>query len=166
MVPTLRTATLEDAALIAQLTRECWVGKPADSSGHTESAESVTQTLREGTALILYLYAKPVGSVRWYPVINTQNGEVIAWEVGRLGILPAYRGRGLGLLVMQEITARAITSGIEELRLAVRTDEPSLQEFYRRQGFVEDASIVYSHANPNSPKPVTMRKYLLGLHQS
>jgi predicted N-acetyltransferase YhbS len=166
MTPKIRTATLEDATLIGQLTRECWVGKPVDSSGHTESAESVTQSLHEGVALILYLEDKPVGSVRWYPVSGNKNDEsdenndVLAWEIGRLGILPEYRGHGLSMWLMWEVTSRAVDSGVTELHLAVRSDEPGLQEFYRRQGFVEDASLVYSHANPNSPKPITMRKYL------
>jgi hypothetical protein len=31
---------------------------------------------------------------------------------------------------------------------------------YERQGFFVDSSIAYSHANPNSPKPITMRKFL------
>jgi GNAT superfamily N-acetyltransferase len=160
MTPTTRTATLEDAVLIADLTRACWVGKPENSSGHTESAESVTQNLQEGSALILYLADKPVGSVRWYPVISDEGDDVSAWEIGRLGILPEYRGNGLSKWLMWAIISRAVDSGVTELHLAVRSDEPGLQEFYRRQGFFEDASLVYSHANPNSPKPITMRKYL------
>jgi GNAT superfamily N-acetyltransferase len=165
MIPELRTATLEDAALIARLTRECWVGKPANSSGYTETTETVEKSLREGHAIIMYLEGVPVGSVRWYPIMGESTPEVtyygaIAWEIGRLGILPAYRGRGLSTWLMNEIIIRATSSGIEELRLAVRTDEPGLLEFYKRQGFFEDSSIKYSHANPKSQPPITMRKYL------
>ncbi len=165
MIPELYTATLEDAALIARLTRECWVGKPANSSGHTESVEAVEKSLREGSAIIMCLEGIAVGSVRYYPVMGESTPEVtyhgaIAWEIGRLGILPAYRGRGLSTWLMNEIMIRATSSGIEELRLAVRTDEPGLLEFYKRQGFFEDDGIKYSHANPNSQKPITMRKYL------
>ena len=36
---------------------------------------------------------------------------------------------------------RATARGIEELRLAVRTDEPGLLEFYKRQGFFVDDTI-------------------------
>jgi GNAT superfamily N-acetyltransferase len=165
MIPELRTATLEDAELIARLTRECWVGKPINSSGHRETTETVEKSLREGHAIIMYLEGVPVGSVRWYPVMGESTPEVtyygaIAWEIGRLGIIPAYRGRGLSTWLMNEIMIRATSSGIEELRLAVRTDEPGLLEFYKRQGFFEDSSIKYSHANPKSQPPITMRKYL------
>ena len=165
MIPELRTATLEDAVLIAKLTRECWVGKPANSSGHTETVEALEKSLQDGTAVIMFLEGQPVGSIRYYPVMGESTIEVtyygaIAWEIGRLGILPAYRGRGLSTWLMNEVMIRATHKGIEELRLAVRTDEPGLLEFYKRQGFFEDSSIVYSHANPNSVKPITMRKYL------
>ena len=165
MIPELRTATLEDAELIAQLTRQCWVGKPANSSGHTETVEAVEKSLHDGTAIIMFLEGQAVGSIRYYPVMGESTPEVtyygaIAWEIGRLGILPAYRGRGLSTWLMNEVMIRATSKGIEELRLAVRTDEPGLLEFYKRQGFFEDSSITYSHANPNSVKPITMRKYL------
>jgi ribosomal protein S18 acetylase RimI-like enzyme len=163
LITNIRTATLSDAALIATLTRACWVGKPVNSSGHHESTERVEQGLREGAAMLLYQEEKPVGSVRWYPVLGAlgeANDMVIAWEIGRLGILPEYRGRGLSHVLMDEITRLAIAHGIKELRLAVRTDEPELLAYYLRQGFVEDPSIVYSHANPKSPPPITMRKRL------
>ena len=164
MIPTLRNATPDDAELIARLTRACWVGKPEGSSGHHESEANVLQSLRDGEAIIMELAGVPVGSVRYYPVLETgTNGEKfgpIALEIGRLGILPEHRGRGLSTWLMNEVMMRATTRGIQELRLAVRTDEPGLLEYYKRQGFFEDASISYSHANPNSPKPITMRKYL------
>ncbi len=164
MIPTLRNATPDDAELIARLTRACWVGKPENSSGHRETAESVRQNLQDGEAIIMELAGVPVGSVRYYPVLETnQNSQKfgpVALEIGRLGILPEHRGRGLSTWLMNEVTMRATLRGIQELRLAVRQDEPGLLEFYKRQGFFEDASIKYSHANPLSPKPITLRKYL------
>ena len=164
MIPNLRNATKDDAELIAQLTRKCWVGKPENSSGHRETPEKVLSDLENGFAIIMELAGVPVGSIRYFSVFNTgENGEKygpVALEIGRLGILPEHRGRGLSTWLMNEIMMRATSRGIEELRLAVRTDEPGLLEFYKRQGFFEDSSITYSHANPNSQKPISMRKYL------
>lgn len=158
MIPTLRSATLEDAQLVADLTRACWVGKPTNSSGHFESKEDVEKSLQEGEIVIMELGGKPIGSVRIYPVL--QDGYPIALEMARLGVLPEYRGRGISTWLTNEVMIRASQRGIEELRLAVRTDEPWLVKFYERIGFFVDSSISYSHANPNSPKPITMRKYL------
>ncbi|MFN3265284.1 MAG: GNAT family N-acetyltransferase [Deinococcales bacterium] len=158
MIPTLRTATAADAQLVADLTRACWVGKPANSSGHFESKEVVEKSLQDGEIIIMELDGKPIGSVRMYPVV--QDGYPIALEMGRLGVLPKYRGRGLSTWLTNEVMIRATQRGIEELRLAVRADEPWLVKFYERLGYFVDDSIPYSHANPNSPKPVTMRKYL------
>jgi GNAT superfamily N-acetyltransferase len=164
MIPVLRTATLDDAELIAQLTRAAWVGKPENSSGHRETAENVRRNLEEGEVIIMELGGQAIGSVRTYPVFEKlEDGTVIgpvALEIARLGIVPEHRGRGLSTWLMNEVMIRALNRGIEELRLAVRTDEPGLQAMYERQGFFVDSSLTYSHANPNSPKPITMRKYL------
>ena len=164
MIPLLRPATLDDAELIAALTRAAWIHKPANSSGHRESAKSVRANLLEGEAIIMELGGEAIGSVRLYPVYQTlddgSQAGPIALEIARLGILPAYRGRGLNTWLMNEAMMMATRRGIEELRLAVRTDEPGLQRLYERQGFFVDSSIVYSHANPDSPPPITMRKYL------
>jgi predicted N-acetyltransferase YhbS len=158
MIPTLRTATVEDAELIATITRAAWVGKPEDSSGHFESVETVLKSLGEGEIIIMELGGKPIGTVRIYPVL--ENGFPIALEMARLAVLPEYRGRGISTWLTNEVMIRALNRGIEELRLAVRTDESGLVKFYERIGFFVDSSISYSHANPNSPKPITMRKYL------
>ena len=164
MIPVLRPATSDDAELIAALTRAAWVGKPVNSSGHRETASGVRANLLEGDAIIMELGGEPIGSVRLYPVYQTlENGSKagpVALEIARLGILPAHRGRGLNTWLMNEAMMTATKRGIEELRLAVRSDEPGLQRMYERQGFFVDSSIVYSHANPDSPPPITMRKYL------
>ncbi|NJK45593.1 MAG: GNAT family N-acetyltransferase [Pleurocapsa sp. SU_196_0] len=122
------------------------------------------RNLEEGFAIIMEMDGRAVGSVRCYPVFEvSDHGErfgPVALEIARLCVLPEYRGRGLSTWLMNEAMLSATHQGIEELRLAVRTDEPGLKSFYERQGFFEDSSIVYSHANPNSPKPITMRKYL------
>jgi ribosomal protein S18 acetylase RimI-like enzyme len=158
VIPTLRTATNADAQLVADLTRACWVGKPANSSGHFETSAIVQKSLQDGEIIIMELGGKPIGSVRMYPVL--ENGYPVALEFGRLGVLPEYRGRGLSTWLTNEVMIRATQRGIEELRLAVRTDEPGLVRFYERLGFFVDLNMTYSHANPNSPKPITMRKYL------
>ncbi|MEY4530085.1 MAG: hypothetical protein RLZZ156_806 [Deinococcota bacterium] len=158
MIPTLRDATFKDAELIAALTRAAWVGKPANSSAHQETAEVVLKSLEDGEIIIMELAGKPIGVVRIYPVF--EHGFPVALEMARLAVLPEYRGRGLSTWLTNEVMIRALNRGCEELRLAVRTDESGLVKFYERIGFFIDSSFSYSHANPNSPKPITMRKYL------
>jgi GNAT superfamily N-acetyltransferase len=168
MVPQVRSATSADAGLIAQLTRDCWRYKPANSSGHHESSDNVIKSLQQGIGFILELESIAIGSVRAYPVYTTtDHGEQIgpiALEIARLGILPEYRGRKLSSWLMNAVTLAALHQGCEELRLAVREDEPELLRFYEQQGFFVDTSFTYSHANPNSPAPITMRKYLYQHH--
>ncbi len=154
MILTLRDARPEDAELLAHLTREAWAGKVApDSSGHRETPERVRADLASGGGLVMELGGEPVGSVRWRALPE-------AWEVMRLGLLPAYRGRGLSTWLMNELTYRALTGGAPELRLAVRTDQPRLAEYYEGLGFAADPGLEYSRANPDNPPPVVMRKRL------
>lgn len=154
MIPTLREATGEDAALIASLVREAWAGMfPPGSSGHRLTADKVRAALEEGGGLVLEVGGEPAGSVMWAPVPG-------AWEVMKLALRPAYRGRGLSSWLLNEITYRALSNGVGELRLAVRRDAPGLVRFYERQGFFVDPDATYSHANPKSPPPVVMRRRL------
>lgn len=149
---TVRRAVTADAALIARLTRACWAGRvAAGSSGHLEDEARALRDLAEGGGFILEREGEAAGSVRW-----SRGSE--AWELMRLGILPAYRGRGLSQWLMDLVETEAQAAGAREIRLAVRTDQPRLVEVYRALGYQIDSSLRYSHANPNSEPPVVMRK--------
>ena len=152
--PSVRAATLEDAALILQITLKAWQGKVHPSSSvFRETANEVAQQLGEGGGYILCVADAPVGSVRYSPVPG-------AWEVRRMGVLPEYRGQGLALLMMNSVVAEASRHVVPELRLAVRHDQARLIEFYAGMGFMLAPDIEYAHANPASPPPTVMRRAL------
>ena len=156
MIPTLRDATPDDATLVARLTREAWAGIVApDSTGHREDEARVLRDLETGGGLIMEIDGEPVGSVRWHALPDEG-----AWEVKRLGLLPAHRGRGLSTWLMNEVTNRAAASGVEDLRVAVRTDQPALVRYYERMGYVLEPDLEYSGANPDNPPPVVLRRLL------
>ena len=50
--------------------------------------------------LILYYLGKPAGTLRFYPDLNRQH-------IGRVAVLPEYRGRGFGKLLLE----RCLTEG-------------------------------------------------------
>ena len=54
----------------------------------------------------------------------------------------------------------ALAAGIEELRLAVRSDQPKLIDFYTAYEFTLAEELEYSHANPLEPAPLVMRRML------
>ncbi|MFZ6751608.1 GNAT family N-acetyltransferase [Undibacterium sp. Ren11W] len=153
----IREATLEDAPLIAHLTRACWQDKvAASSSGHQESLERVATDLQLGGGFILLVDEEPAGSVRWQPM----EADSDTWEMLRMGILPAFRGTGLSQHLLEAVIHHAQTTGVEELRLGVRVDQPRLLDLYAAYHFEAAPELEYSHANPDEPAPHVMRRFL------
>lgn len=153
----IREATGNDAQLIADLTRAAWAGKVAvSSSGHRETAVGVTEHLQMGGGFILLVDEMPAGSVRWLPL----DSDPSVWEVARMSILPAYRGNSLSQYLLEAVIHRALASDVEELRLAVRSDQSRLLDLYAAYGFDLALELEYTHANPLEPAPTVMRRLL------
>lgn len=153
----VREATDGDAKLMAELTRASWAGKVSvTSSGHRETAVQVAEHLRAGGGFILLVDEEAVGSVRWLPL----DSEADIWEILRMGVLPAYRGSNVSQHLLEAVIHHGLSSGVEELRLAVRTDQPKLRDFYTAFEFELAEELEYSHANPLEPAPMVMRRTL------
>jgi ribosomal protein S18 acetylase RimI-like enzyme len=153
----VREATKDDAKLIAELTRAAWAGKVSvTSSGHRETAVLVAEHLRDGGGFVLLVDERPVGSVRWLPLDSEQD----VWEVCRMGVLPEYRGSNLSQHLLEAVIHHGLASGVEEVRLAVRADQPKLIDFYTAYEFELAEELEYSHANPMEPPPMVMRRTL------
>ena len=153
----VREATLDDAQLMADLTRAAWAGKVApSSSGHRETAVRVRHDLQAGGGFILLRDETPIGSVRWLPV----EGEPDVWEILRMGVLPTYRGEHLSQHLLEAVIHHAFAADIKELRLAVRTDQERLLDLYAAFGFELAPELEYTHANPLEPTPMVMRRML------
>ncbi|AKU20385.1 GNAT family N-acetyltransferase [Massilia sp. MB5] len=153
----VREAGSDDAQLLADLTRAAWAGKVnVTSSGHRETAVFVAQHLRDGGGFILLVDEKPIGSVRWLPL----DAEPDVWEILRMGVLPEYRGSNLSQHLLEAVIHHSLAIGVEELRLAVRSDQPKLIDFYSAFEFELAEELEYSHANPLEPSPLVMRRTL------
>lgn len=153
----VREAGLDDAPLIAELTRAAWSDKvAATSSGHHETAERVVQHLQQGGGFILLKGDMPIGSVRWAPLDSDPN----VWEIMRMGVLPAFRGEHLSQHLLEAVIHCAHAAGIDELRLAVRADQARLLDLYAAFGFELAPELEYTHASPTEPAPTVMRRLL------
>ena len=153
----VRPADDDDAPLIAGLTRKAWAGKVSvTSSGHRETAVLVAEHLRQGGGFVLLDDDKPVGSVRWLP----HDTDAHVWEILRMGVLPEYRGRNISQHLLEAVIHHGLESAVDELRLAVRTDQPKLIDFYSAYQFELAPELEYSHANPLEPAPLVMRRVL------
>jgi N-acetylglutamate synthase-like GNAT family acetyltransferase len=153
----VREASHDDAALIANLTRACWAGKVSvTSSGHRETAHKVDRHLRDGGAFLLLCDGAVVGSVRWLPLDSAPD----VWEILRMGVLPGQRGRNMSQHLLEAVIHHALACSVEELRLAIRADQPKLLDFYAAFEFELAEELEYSHANPAEPAPRMMRRWL------
>ncbi len=153
----VRQAIDTDATLIAGLTRAAWAGKvKVTSSGHRETAVLVSQHLREGGGFVLLADDVAVGSIRWLPL----DSETHVWEILRMGVLPSHRGAQLSQHLIEAVIHHGLETGVSELRLAVRSDQPALIGFYSAFGFELAPALEYTHANPLEPAPFVMRRLL------
>ncbi len=153
----VREASLDDAQLLADLTRAAWAGRVAvTSSGHRETAVQVRQHLQRGGGLILLVDGEPAGSVRWLPC----DGESDVWDILRMGVLPAHRGHNLSQHLLEGVIHLAQQANVRELRLAVRNDGSRLVDLYAAYGFELAPELEYAHANPMEPPPTLMRRVL------
>ena len=124
----------------------------------------------------LYLFAGP--SLIWPPTVSqfadiAQRPGLSAWmagddedpaawghfdltvhgdsaRLGRVIVDPRYRGRGLGLALAQAAIKKACSLGVNEVRLAVVSDNQPAVKAYRRAGF-EDV------VDPERPQFTAMR---------
>jgi GNAT superfamily N-acetyltransferase len=151
----VREAQLDDAQLIADLTRASWADKvKATSSGHRESTEAVLHDLKRGGGFVLEVNGTPSGSVRWLPI----DGEQHVWEVRRMGVMPIYRSKNLSQHLLEAVIHHALSYDIHELRLGVRADQPRLLDFYAAFGFEIAPELEYPHDMQQEPTPTMMRR--------
>lgn len=94
------------------------------------SEKSVEQTV--GSMFSLALVAKKEGEPCAYLLASLLPPE---GELYRIGVHPAYRRRGIGLLLMEAFFAEAEKLGCETLFLEVRAKNEPAIGLYRRMGF-------------------------------
>ncbi len=80
--------------------------------------------------LVLYEDGKAAGCARIFP----DGGN--CWHVGRVAVLPEFRGKGLGARLMEEAETRARELGAEKICLSAQVQAGG---FYRRLGYRADS---------------------------
>ncbi|HEX8883600.1 MAG TPA: GNAT family N-acetyltransferase, partial [Noviherbaspirillum sp.] len=112
--------------------------------------------LQHGGGFILLIDEQPAGAVRWLPV----DGDADVWEILRMGVLPGFRGHNLSQHLLEAVVHHAQSCGVDELRLAVRSDQARLLDLYAAYGFELAPELEYGHANRVEPVPTVMRRRL------
>lgn len=149
----IREATTSDTAILHRILidsfRDLVLHPP--SSAHRETPESLAERLRKGVALLAYREGEPVGCV------FVTYREDYAY-IGRLGVLPEWRGRGTSGELMLAAEEAARRAGYEEARLEVRLVLESHLAWYARKGYATIA--LHTHAGFEAPTYAEMAKRL------
>ncbi|HWI83646.1 GNAT family N-acetyltransferase [Ramlibacter sp.] len=88
-------------------------------------------------------------------VVAVANGRVVGWcdvlpthgesraHVGiiGLGLMPEYRGRGIGAALMRAALERAWAKGFTRIELTVRADNVRAKRLYERLGFTLEGTL-------------------------
>jgi GNAT superfamily N-acetyltransferase len=142
----LRPLGVSDAADVAAVIRSAFADQGANtdppSSALRETTETVEAKLAAGGGAGLQSEGAWIGVVLWAP-------EEDALHLGRLAVLPAWRGRGLADRLLEAAEAETRRRGSGTLRLQVRLELPRNRLMFARHGFVQTGA----RSHPGHPEP-------------
>lgn len=153
----IQSASDADAAAIAEILHQAfreYDGMLNPPSGvHKESADTVRAKMQTGHWLLAYSNGRAVGCVWCEP----RDGFMY---LGRLAVLPAQRGRGIGNALIDSVETRAKNAGFTRIRLGVRISLTEMRAAYERRGYVFVET--HTHEGFSEPTYVTLEKQLDG----
>ena len=147
MEPTIREASTEDAALIADLSRHTFIETFASQNTVEDMEKFMAETFTTNALMeevgamnnlffLCYKGIEPIGYAK------LREGEIIenlatinAIEVARIYVLQNVIGKGAGKLLMQQCIATAKKRKKEIIWLGVWEKNQRAIEFYRKFGF-------------------------------
>jgi len=152
---TLRPLKIADALAAAAVIRAAFAALSAavdpPPSALRETGESVAQTLAAGGGAGAEAASGLAGVVLW----EAKDGGLY---VGRLSVLPAWRGRGIASALMAAAEAEARRRGLPRLHLATRLALADNRRLFAACGFRETAQ--RAHSGYSAPTFVEMEKML------
>ncbi|MBU7573251.1 MAG: GNAT family N-acetyltransferase [Hydrogenophaga sp.] len=90
-----------------------------------------------GTLLLACVDGEPAGCCAMRPLYNTDH--LNACEMKRLFVRPAFRGFGLGRLLVERVLSDGQLSGYTTMLLDTLSDMETARALYQEMGFVEVA---------------------------
>lgn len=103
---------------------------------------------------IFFVESKELGVIGTCALMKIDDG---VFEVTKMGVLEAARGRGAGRLVLETALARASTMNIDTLYLLTSSKCRAAISLYEQMGFVHDASILKKYGAAYARCDVAMR---------
>lgn len=112
----------------------------------------------QAVAQLGYFQEVPVGAVRAHMVLKLSTPTGV--YVDALVVLPAYRGKGLGKMLLDWVEKEAKDRFVHEVALHVRAGDGAARAWYERQGYVlgEVVQGYYAGQGLDPADAVTMTK--------
>jgi ribosomal-protein-alanine N-acetyltransferase len=145
----IKRATANDIYCIELIERACF-----DKSERYE--RSLLHTLvenQEFLTIIACINEKPIGYASAYFSEFCHESKIIS-----IAVLPEYRKRGVGTIMIEEIERNAVAKGIIKVALEVRTTNYEALKFYKKRGF-SIRGILLDYYGPGK-NAFTMEKFL------
>ena len=98
------------------------------SGAHTETLADVRAAIARGGAFLARVDGEPVGCARWRLEPEFVYGE-------RVGVLPGFRGRGVGAALMRAIEDVGRAAGRPQVRIGTRAQLQDNRRFYEGLGY-------------------------------
>ena len=149
----LRQATAEDAyslSAVIQAAFEEYRGRlDLPSGAHAETVQAVREKMVRAEAVVVSVDQNVVGCAFFEP-----EGDHI--YLGRLAVLPQYRGQGIGQKLVAWVEGQARLRGYTRVRLGVRVGLTGNRAFFERQGY--HLRSYGSHAGHAEPTYLNLEK--------
>lgn len=91
------------------------------------------ETLYEGPEDELYLLQ--------HQIMNSQEAFEGEYYIDNLAVMPAFRGQGIGSLLIEHVEEEARSKGYEKLSILAEKNNTKAYALYEKMGFVEDCSL-------------------------
>ena len=128
----ITNAAIDDAPLVYDIMQRAfaeYLGVLDPPSGvHSESLDDVIVALDQGGAILAWIGSEAVGSARY-------AFREDSCYIGRVSVLPQYRGQGIASAMMEYIEGIARAHGSGYMEISVRMVLESNINLYKRLGY-------------------------------
>lgn len=137
MAAAVRPARSTDADALAGLVERYWEFERIQGFDHARIATLLAELLEHserGAAWIAEDAGQPVGYLLAVHVWSLEHGGLMA-EVDEFFVLPEWRSRGVGQMLLARAERDLTAAGLVRLQLQLAPDNRRGQAFYERHGF-------------------------------
>lgn len=98
-----------------------------------ETAEGVKNTIKNGANLaVAFIDERAAGTIRY----SIDKKQADKGYIGRLALLPQYRGHAYGIELMQYAEMQLKSLGVKTVEGSIVAEFEKLKRFYEKQGYV------------------------------